>query len=66
MILIFFFDVFYSIKSLKRLEDTNLKLKNSIQTSNDRINAALKDFNSHVQTLTTMKKDLDHIFKRVK
>ena len=41
-------------------------MKDSINQSNERYNAASKDFNSHIQTLSSIKKDLDHVFKKIR
>ena len=61
--------VFLNRKSLFRLEQmdkTNDKLDQVNKFSTKRYADAQRDFVSHTQLLTTMKNDLDLIFKRIK
>jgi hypothetical protein len=51
---------------LEQLDKTNAKLDSINKLSGKRYLDAQRDFSSHTQMLTTMKSDLDLIFKRIK
>ena len=50
---------------LEQLDKTNEKLDGINRISAERFLNATKEFSNHTQMLTTMKKDLDLIFKRI-
>ena len=51
---------------LEKLDKTNERLDSVNRLSAKRYLDATRDFTSHTQMLTTMKSDLDIIFKRIK
>jgi len=51
---------------LEQLDKTNEKLDGINKLSAKRYLDATRDFSSHTHMLTTMKNDLDLIFKRIK
>ncbi len=55
----------FSIR-LEELDKTNEKLDSINKISAQRYLDATRDFTNHAQMLTTMKTDLDSIFKRIK
>lgn len=58
--------LFLFVIRLEQLDKSNEKLDGINRISTERYLSATKDFTKHTQTLTTMKKDLDFIFKRIK
>jgi hypothetical protein len=59
---------FFLLRSfrLEQLDKTNEKIDNINKISAKRYLDAQRDFSCHTQMLTTMKSDLDLIFKRIK
>lgn len=51
---------------LQRFEKTNEMLINVNNLSTSRLDRANKDFKNHTQNMLNMKRDLEHIFKRLK
>ena len=51
---------------LQRFEKTNEMLINVNNLSTSRLDMANKDFKNHTQNMLNMKRDLEHIFKRLK
>lgn len=51
---------------LQRFEKTNEMLLNCNALSNGRLKAANDDFKKHIKLINDMKKDLDHIFKKIR
>lgn len=54
------------ISRLQRFEKTNEMLTNCNQLSVNRLKTAGAEFKKHTALLADMKRDLDHIFKRIR
>merc|ERR1712165_38780 len=61
---------FYALKDLylrlQRFEKTNEMLSNCNSLSATRLERALRDFRGHTQHINGLKKELDHVFKRIR
>ena len=58
-------DIIY-FSRLQRFEKTNEMLSNCNSLSATRLERALRDFRGHTQHINGLKKELDHVFKRIR
>ena len=65
IISILILDIIY-FSRLQRFEKTNEMLSNCNSLSATRLERALRDFRGHTQHINGLKKELDHVFKRIR
>ena len=60
------YNYYFFVLRLQRFEKTNEMLSNCNSLSATRLEKALRDFRGHTQHVTGLKKELDHVFKRIR